>query len=255
VQYYALRAAEVADLWAASFGDTAPERLIRVIATQTAWQGLEDQILNAPRVVAEGRRPPVDSFDAYAVTGYFANGLGAPEKTDQVKAWLTASAERAADEARNQGLTGAASTDYIQTHRYDLATDLATADLENGSISGSSVDTVDGLVTRLLPYHAKVAADQGLQLVMYEGGTHVVGLGALVEDQALTAFFTHLNYSPQMGALYARLQQGWARLTDAPFNAFVDVAAPGKWGSWGALRHLGDDNPRWQSLAQGCATC
>jgi hypothetical protein len=44
-------------------------------------------------------------------------------------------------------------------------------------------------------------------------------------------------------------------LTPAPFNAFVDVAAPSRWGSWGALRHLTDDNPRWQVLAKGCLAC
>ena len=32
----------------------APDRLLRIIATQTGWLGLEDQILNAPLVIAEG---------------------------------------------------------------------------------------------------------------------------------------------------------------------------------------------------------
>jgi hypothetical protein len=48
---------------------------------------------------------------------------------------------------------------------------------------------------------------------------------------------------------------GWQLQSDAPFNAFVDIYRPGKWGSWGALRHLGDDNPRWDALAKGCITC
>ena len=65
----------------------------------------------------------------------------------------------------------------------------------------------------------------------------------------------HLSYSPEVAALYGEVMQGWAKLTDAPFNAFVDVYAPGKWGSWGAMRHLGDDNPRWQAIAKGCAQC
>ena len=56
-------------------------------------------------------------------------------------------------------------------------------------------------------------------------------------------------------ALYGELLAGWQMLSDAPFNAFVDVYRPGKWGSWGALRHLGDDNPRWQALAKGCTAC
>lgn len=90
---------------------------------------------------------------------------------------------------------------------------------------------------------------------MYEGGSHVVGYGPVMEDAELTGFFQQLNYAPEMGALYDRLLKGWSALTDAPFNAFVDVYRPGKWGSWGALRHLGDDNPRWQALAKGCHGC
>ena len=42
------------------------------------------------------------------------------------------------------------------------------------------------------------------------------------------SFFTAFNYSPEMGAIHADLLAGWARVTDAPFNAFVDVAGVGK---------------------------
>jgi hypothetical protein len=82
-----------------------------------------------------------------------------------------------------------------------------------------------------------------------------VGFGAQMEDAELTAFFEQLNYSSEMGALYSELLAGWAMISEQPFNAFVDVYRPGKWGSWGALRHLGDDNPRWRALAEGCKTC
>ena len=76
-----------------------------------------------------------------------------------------------------------------------------------------------------------------------------------MENEEITAFFNHLNYTPEMGELYADLMSGWARVTDAPFNAFVDVYAPGKWGSWGGMRHLTDENPRWLALAKGCDPC
>jgi Ca2+-binding RTX toxin-like protein len=32
------------------------------------------------------------------------------------------------------------------------------------------------------------------------------------------------------------------------FNAFVDIGGPSKFGSWGALRHLDDSNPRHDAL-------
>ncbi len=236
VQFYARRAAEVADIWADVFKDD-PARLVRVIAVQTGWLGLEEQILDAPLVVAEGRNPPVDSFDAYAVTGYFSALLGADEKARTVKDWLVQS--RDADPAQP----------------YLLANQIAADELRDGSVTGNPEDSLARLLTEVLPYHANIAAKHRLKLVMYEGGTHVVGFGAQMEDSELTAFFEQLNYSPEMGALYAELLAGWQAISDQPFNAFVDVYRPGKWGSWGALRHLGDENPRWQALAKGCGTC
>lgn len=255
VQFYALRAAEVADIWAEEFGDAAKERLTRVIATQTGWIGLEDQILNAPLVVAEGRKAPKDSFDAYAVTGYFAASLGTDEKADVLRGWITDSRNLAQAQADQQGLTGVAKDEYITDHRFDLATDRAATELENGFVTGQSNDTLVALLTSVLPYHADIAKQNGMDLMMYEGGTHVVASGALLDENEVTAFFHHLNYAPQMGVLYDRLLEGWAALTSEPFNAFVDVYTPNKWGSWGGLRHLGDDNPRWESLAHGCKSC
>jgi len=255
VQYYAMRAAEVADIWSEVFGETAKDRLTRVIATQTGWMGLEDQILNAPLVVAEGRKPPRDSFDAYAVTGYFAGGLGTDDKADVLLGWIAQSRNQALAEADQQGLTGTAKADYMAKHRFDMATARAAAELEGGFVTGQTGDSVVALLTEVLPYHARIAKQNGLDLVMYEGGTHVVASGRLLDDDDVTAFFSHLNYAPQMGVLYDRVLEGWAALTPAPFNAFVDLYVPNKWGSWGGLRHLSDDNPRWQALAHGCKTC
>lgn len=223
VQYGAVRAAEVAAIWTEEFGDSAPERLVRVIATQTGWLGLEDDILNAPRArqVERTLRPPVESFDAYAVTGYFGHGFGSEEFRPVWQQWL---AEAGGDMA-------AAFPQAAQALLEDPRT-----------------DSLDRLLTEILPHHRKVAEQYGLKLLMYEGGTHVVGQGPVVDDEQATGFFLALNYSDEMAGLYRRLIDGWAELGDGPFMAFVDVSAPSKWGSWGALRHLSDDNPRWQAL-------
>jgi len=255
VQFYGLRAAQVMNIWADVYGDRAPARLTRIVATQTGWIGLEAQILDAPRVVAEGLPPPVDSFDAYAVTGYFSALLGSEKKIPYVREWLAGSAAAAKAETETRSLTETEAEAYLAAHRYDLAFTLAAQELLDGSLSGDPVDSLTTVMAEVLPYHASVAADRGLQLVMYEGGSHVVGYGAAVDDPALTDFFAALNYSAEMGALYGVLLQRWAQVSDAPFNAFVDVTRPIKWGSWGALRHLTDDNPRWQALARGCDPC
>ncbi|MGV8952903.1 MAG: hypothetical protein ACOH2M_17530 [Cypionkella sp.] len=189
------------------------------------------------------------------MTGYFSGLLGADQKFVAVKGWLKQSTEAARDQAALNGLKAVDADAYVAAHRYDLADKLAAQELRDGSVTGDPADSLAAVLGEVLPYHAAVAADRGLKLMMYEGGSHVVGFGNQMEDEELTAFFTHLNFAPEMGALYAELIAGWQLQSDQPFNAFVDMYRPGKWGSWGALRHLGDDNPRWQALAKGCMTC
>ncbi|APG48201.1 hypothetical protein [Phaeobacter porticola] len=250
MQYYGGRAAEVAAIWTDVFGDQAKDRLVRVISTQTGWLGLEEQILTAPLWTAEDprRRAPAYSFDAYAVTGYFGGILGLPERAPTLRAWIAQSREQAQVAASEKGLHGPAAAEFVAAHQYDAASALAEAELRDGLVSGSSDDTISDLLGRVLPYHAKVAETHGLDLIMYEGGSHVVGLGAMVDDDMLTEFFSHFNYTEDMGGLYRSLLKGWPALGGNLFTAYSDVSTPGKWGSWGSLRTLSDDNPRWRAL-------
>ncbi|QFT60476.1 hypothetical protein FIU94_16725 [Sulfitobacter sp. THAF37] len=248
MQYYGMRAAEVARLWSGVFAGGDRARLVNVISSQTGWLGLETEALTAPLAVAEGLSPPAEAFDAYAVTGYFAAGLGTAERAPMLRGWLDESRKRAEAAAQAEGLSGQAAQDYTAAHRFDFAFDLAGRELRDGGVSGVQEDTVADLITRVWPYHAQVAQAHGLDLIMYEGGSHVVGIGAMVDDAELTAFFQALNYAPQMGALYTTLLEGWKAVGGQLFNAYSDVYAPTKWGSWGALRYLDDDNPRWDAL-------
>ena len=249
MQFYGGRAAEVAQIWTEVFGADS-ERLVRVISSQTGWLGLEEQVLTAPLWKAEraDRMAPAAYFDAYAVTGYFGGILGLKDRAGQVRAWIAASRDQARAVAAERGLTGAAAAEFIERHQYDAASAQAGAELRDGLISGDSADTLADLLGRVLPYHAGVAQKHGLELIMYEGGSHVVGIGPMVEDSTLTGFFTHFNYTPEMGALYRELLAGWRALGGSLFTAYADVGVPGKWGSWGALRTLSDANPRWDAL-------
>lgn len=249
MQFYGGRAAEVAQIWTEVFGPDS-ERLVRVISSQTGWLGLEEQVLTAPLWKAEraDRLAPAAYFDAYAVTGYFGGILGLEDRAGQVRAWIAASRDQARADAAERGLTGAAAAEFTGRHQYDAASAQAGAELRDGLISGDSTDTLADLLGRVLPYHAGVAQKHGLEMIMYEGGSHVTGIGPMVEDDALTGFFTHFNYTPEMGALYRELLAGWRALGGSLFTAYADVGVPGKWGSWGALRTLSDANPRWDAL-------
>lgn len=250
VQYHGMRAAEIAQIWTEVFGEAARDRLVNVIATQTGWIGLEKTILEAPLWVAEkpGRKPPAAHFDAYAVTGYFGGVLGMEDRAPMVRQWIADSRALAAKAAGEQGLSGAARDAYIAAHQYDAASALAWAELRDGLVSGDTTDTLADLLGRVLPHHAAVATQYGLDLIMYEGGSHVVGLGPMVDDAEITEFLIHFNYTPEMAALYTELINGWHRLGGTLFNVFADVYKPTKWGSWGTLRYLSDDNPRWDAV-------
>lgn len=255
VQYYALRASEIAAIWTEVFGPDADRRLVRVIATQTGHLGLEPQILEADEVMAEGKPAPATNFDAYAITGYISADLGGEDKVKTVRGWINDSVAAAERDAAAKGLSGDDAAAYVAQHRFDAAIPLAAQELRDGRLTGSSDYSLLWFTDKALPYHAAVAARHDLRLVMYEGGTHVVGLGAALDDDLLTAFFSAFNYSDEMGAIYKDLLNSWAQVSDAPFNQFVDVANPTKWGSWGALRHLGDNSPRWEAVATGCDGC
>lgn len=251
MQFYGGRAAETAQIWTQVFGTEADERLVRIASTQTGWQGLETDILTAPLWVAEAadRAAPASYFDAYAVTGYFGGILGIQERAPIVRAWIADSRLRAKESATANGLQGIDATDYILAHQYDIATAQAAFELEDGLATGDTADTLSDLLGRVLPYHKEVAEQHELDLIMYEGGSHVVGIGPMADDEMLTDFFNHFNYTPEMAQLYIRLLNGWHHLGGSLFGAYGDVAVPGKWGSWGALRSLSDtDNPRWQVL-------
>lgn len=252
VQYYALRAAEVARICAGVFEATGMrDRLINVISSQTGWLGLEADIFEPP-LLAQEQQPDAPSiasaFDAYAITGYFGAPLGMEDRAPLIRQWLSDSHDLAEGAAAAKRLRGEDRVAYLAAHRYDAATALAAAELRDGLASGEAEGSLNWLIETVFPYQAEIAKKWGLDLVMYEGGTHVVGIGPMVDAEDLTDFFIHLNYTPEMGMLYTELINGWTKTGGELFNVFSDVNKPSKWGSWGALRYLSDSNPRWDAI-------
>src|SRR6056297_3462523 len=248
VQEYGARSAEMARILDQVYAGSE-DQLVKVISTHTYWPGLENSVLNAPNWQAQGQAnaAPYLSFDTYAITGYFGNSLGTDAKAGTVLDWISQSEAQARQDASAQGLSGAAANAYVAEHRFDLAEALAVRELRDGSVTGDAEDSLQGLF-ELFRYHKGVADAHGLDLVMYEGGTHVVGIGQWVDNDRLTEFFTHLNYSEGMGQLYTELLEGWEAAGGTLFNAFVDVSEPSKWGSWGAMRHLEDSTARHDAV-------
>ncbi|MFC6584908.1 hypothetical protein [Sulfitobacter aestuariivivens] len=202
MQAYGLRAARVAQIWSEVFGDEAEARLVNVVSSQTGWPGLESEALNAPLAVAEGEPKPVESFDAYAVTGYFGGVLGREDREGLVMGWLEESQRDAEAAAQAQGLEGQAASAYIAAHRYDTAVELAERELRDGALSGDRSDTLADLVGRVWPYHAGVAQAHGLDLVVYEGA--VISLASAVRSR--------MKSSPRSSSI-SIIRLRWGRFT------------------------------------------
>lgn len=220
MQWYGMRSAQTSDIWEGVFGDEK-HRVVSVISTQTAWEGLERAVLDAPAWVAEGNEAPYKhGIDAYAITGYFGRELGLAENTATVESWLS---------------------------EPDGGFSKAFEQLRYGNLLANSKSLEE--VQDLFEYHANVSQERGLQLIAYEGGQHVVGVGGIVNNDTLTNFFMELNRRPEMYDLYTELLNDWEEAGGTMFAHFSDIGEPRKWGSWGALEYLGQDgSPKYDAL-------
>ncbi|MDA7429901.1 calcium-binding protein [Primorskyibacter aestuariivivens] len=238
MQFAGMRGAQVMQIWEEVYGNDTD--FLPTLGVQTGWPGLEEPMLDAPLYVAEGGTPPRDHYRGYAVSGYFGHYLGMDEEAPAVMEIVQGGIDRATKSGQAEGLRRVALREYVLKHRFKGTFAPVAQRLRDGSVRE--------LVGELWAYHARVAQNLGMEMLMYEGGTHVAGVGDWREDETLTAYYTALNYSPEMGAIYADLLQAWKDAGGTMFNAFVDVAPASKFGSWGNLRHLQDSTPRWDAL-------
>ncbi len=216
MQWNGMRAAQVAQIWTEVFGAETATRLDRVVATQTAWLGLEDPLLNAPLWVAEGNAAPWTFFDSYAITGYFNGSLYEPANLETVIAWA------------GMGAAGL---------------DLAFQQLQYANLLPDSWGIEN--TAFLFDYHADVAAAHGLRLVAYEAGQHLVSSSA----PQLLEFFTAMVNDPRMGDLYSRNLELFRAAGGGLWEVFSSFGGPSIFGHWGMLDTVYEDHsPRWDAV-------
>jgi Ca2+-binding RTX toxin-like protein len=194
MQWYGVKAAEMARIVADVFGAETGTRALNVFSTQSAWHGLENYALNAPAHVARGGAAPKDApFHVYAIAPYFGGGLGSDGVRTKVKTWAS------------QGETG------MKAALADLSQDINN-------------------LARTVAYHAAVAQREGWQLEGYEGGQHIV---EYTGDPVLTRFFTALADRPEMQQLYTQYFNMWKANGGGMMTHYSDFGAGDQWGSWG----------------------
>ena len=88
--------------------------------------------------------------------------------------------------------------------------------------------------------HQELASRLGLKLLGYEGGQHLVAVGKLRRDPALTELLIAANRRPEMFELYTEYLDMWQTETDDSLMClYYSVGIPSKSGSWGLLEYDG----------------
>lgn len=233
--YTAKKAVETALIWRDVFRDS-PGRLRTVLATHTVNDWHSKRLLEAP--VWREKEPeayvnPATAFDELAVTSYFGTQL----TSDPV--------EQAA---------------FLRAIR-DPAVDI------NAYIAGRMRDPAfPGSLPKLVEFLQKqkvIAKENGLALVLYEGGQHVHQfIGKTIQDVEIADEDIALMHrtliafcrSEEMGTLYRELWDLWAGLGEGPFMQLNDIGRPGQYGSWGLYGYLGDSTPRSRAVEELAAT-
>jgi hypothetical protein len=122
-----------------------------------------------------------------------------------------------------------------------LFTEIMQGGLAPGGYAGGMIKQALDWVTS----YRTVTNSYGLPLIAYEGGQHLVNSN----DTALATLYISANRDSRMGTAYATYLQGWRNAGGQLFCHFVDASTYTKWGSWGALERLRQNNsPKYGAL-------
>jgi hypothetical protein len=219
INWHGKRTAEMCEIWRLVFG-ASPERVVCVLASQaanswTAQEGLSCPLWNEAPCVGHG-------INAIAVAPYFGGYLGEPANASEVVSWSSSSA----------GMT-------------KLFTELESGGMISGGPKGGALSESFSWIEA----NKSVADLFNVALLSYEGGQHLVGVGAAKENVTLTTMFTSANRDLRMGTLYTNYLQGWESRGGGLFMHFSDIGSYSRYGSWGALESVTQAfSPKYDAL-------
>lgn len=220
LNFYGRRSAEICEIWKAVFSGSE-ERVVCIIASQAANSFTASEALSCPlwsEAPCAGH-----GINALAIAPYMGDYIGQEASYSEVSSWLT-------------------NTDGGLTKLF--------AELSNGGILSSGPQ--GGAVAQSFEWiddNVTVAETFNVSLIAYEGGQHLVGIGAAGNDDDLTALFTSANRDSRIGTLYTSYLNGWKSRKGGLFMHFTDITPYSRFGSWGALETIGStSSPKYDSL-------
>lgn len=206
------RTGQITQIWDEVYG-AEKDRVVGVLASHAANPYSANKSLEA--LTQNGKTLKDWGVDTVAIAPYFGGYLDSPESAVQIESWT-----KEADGGLNK-----------------LFQELSQGGVLQGGPSGGALQEA----ARWTQEYNKLAQAQGLQLIGYEGGQHLVGILGVENNKAVTDLFIAANRDPRMGQLYTQYFQQWEQNGGGLFANFTDISAPSKWGSWGTLESLYQD--------------
>ncbi|MFT5155429.1 MAG: hypothetical protein ACI841_005444, partial [Planctomycetota bacterium] len=111
-----------------------------------------------------------------------------------------------------------------------------TIDMGVDGILDACEESLDGLFEHVVDQVA-VAEERELELLAYEGGQHLVGVGAWAWDEDFASLLISANRHPRMGELYSEYFERWHAAGGGGFMAFSSCQRPSIYGSFGTLEY------------------
>jgi hypothetical protein len=217
--YYGYRSAQILSIAHEVFGAQSGKRLVGVLSGFLRSPTLTTtQILEGVRLANLGRADSL--FGEYAITSYF--GLPGDRKNADIIAGWAQSGPAGVDAALHE-------VEYGGSLRSDLS--------------------IAAMATFAAMHH-RIAKENGLRLVAYEGGL-ALETARLDADrqQSLGVFYTRLSTDPRMTGIYERMAGAFAAAGGTELLHYRDVDVPNKHGWWPVLDTIYQtSSPRFDAL-------
>ena len=164
-------------------------------------------------------------MDAIAIAPYFGSYLGNPTYEAQLESWIDdddpdVALDKLFEEITQGGV------------------------LDNGYAGGALQQAYDWTTA-----YIDLADRQDLDLITYESGQHLNGNSGVQDNQAVGDLFIAANRDPRMGEVYQEYFTTLHELgLDLSMN-YTDVSRYNKWGSWGVLENIAqEDSPKYNVI-------
>ncbi len=108
-----------------------------------------------------------------------------------------------------------------------------TLQMTPGEIIDACLESIDSQRVMSSAQLNTVQSYNNIELIAYESGQHMVGVGSWSNNTELTALFIEANRHPRMYEAYTDDITGWYELGGGLMTAFASCQTPSRYGSWG----------------------